>query len=62
VVVATVRGGAPDSTVNFRLVEGNGVLLWVDRSLRFRGNGIDLDVGYAGERMVVYAINFTPGL
>jgi hypothetical protein len=62
VVVATVRGGAPNSTVNFRLVEGNGVLLWVDRSLRFRGNGIDLDVGYAGERMVVYAINFTPGL
>ncbi len=60
-VVATVRGGTPDSTVNFRLVEGDGVLVWVDRSLRFRGDVIDLDVGYAGERLVVYAINFTPG-
>jgi hypothetical protein len=60
VLAATVRGGAPGSTSNYRLVEGDGVLLWVDRSLLFRGEGIDLDVGFAGERKVVYATNHTP--
>ncbi|MFA5621699.1 MAG: hypothetical protein WC948_03240 [Thermovirgaceae bacterium] len=57
-VVATVRGGAPENTEDFRPVEGEGFLLWVDRSLRFRGEGIDLAVGYAGSRKVVYATNY----
>jgi hypothetical protein len=30
----------------------------VDRSLQFRGEGIDLDVGFAGNRKVVYATNY----
>jgi len=58
VVAATVRGGAPGDTAGFRAVEGEGFLLWVDRSLQFRGEGIDLDVGFAGSRKVVYATNY----
>lgn len=53
-----MRGGAPENTEDFRPVEGEGFLLWVDRSLRFRGEGIDLAVGYAGSRKVVYATNY----
>jgi len=58
VVAATVRGGAPGDTAGFRAVEGEGFLLWVDSSLKFRGEGIDLAVGYAGSRKVIYATNF----
>ncbi|MDO9507865.1 MAG: hypothetical protein Q7I97_00760 [Thermovirgaceae bacterium] len=58
--VAVVRGGAPDDTGKYRLVEGHGILLWVDRALRFRGRSIDLDIGFVSEGMVVYATNFTP--
>lgn len=60
-VVAQVKNGAPDETGKFRLVEGKGILIWVDRALRFRGRGIDLDIGFASEGMIVYATNFSPG-
>lgn len=60
-MIALVQGGAPDDAEGYRLVEDKGVLLWVDRSLRFRGEGIDLDVGYTRDGMVVYATNFLPG-
>lgn len=56
-----VSGGAPAETGNFRLVEAKGLLIWVDRSLRFRGRGIDLDIGFASDGMIVYATNFSPG-
>lgn len=60
-VVAQIRGGAPDEPGNFRLVEGKGILIWVDRSLRFRGRGIDLDIGFGHDGMIVYATNFPSG-
>jgi len=60
-IVAQIRGGAPDEPGNFRLVEGKGILIWVDRSLRFRGRGIDLDIGFGREGMIVYATNFPSG-
>ena len=59
-IFALARGGAPEDTRKFRLVEGNGILLWVDRSLRFRGKVIDLDIGFINEGMIVYATNFIP--
>lgn len=58
-VFALARGGAPKDTGKYRLVEGHGILLWVDRSLRFRGKVIDLDIGFLSEGMIVYATNFT---
>ena len=49
-LAATVSGGAPESISDYRLVEGDGVLLWVYRSLRFMGEGIDLDMGFASRK------------
>lgn len=60
-VVAQIRSGAPYDTGNFRLVEGKGILVWVDRSLRFRGRGIDLDIGFSHDGMIVYATNYPSG-